>query len=178
MLSCIKVLKQCNTTKNWTSDEGQNTLTVSSKWTRHMIDQHKTAENIDSYAFILPPWPIYVKNHVNKSCFFFSCTDCSSLDIVVEIYFMAQKAHTVRRGELAITFSKTTVLSFFFHHSNNEWHLVTETCDESQIIRVCTSHERWQEWCTPPPPWRPQTDPWRSGWGGTLVSGHREPPRW
>lgn len=45
-------------------------------------------------------------------------------------------------------------------------------------VKVCTSRGRWLEWCTPPPPWRPRSGPWRWGWGGTLASGSREPPRW
>lgn len=58
-----------------------------------------------------------------------------------------------------------------------EW-LTTADPQRKSIIRICTSHGKWQECCTPLRPWQSQTDPWHWGWGGTLVSVSQEPPQW
>lgn len=86
-----------------------------------------------------------------KSCeqilFFFTSTDSSSLDILVEIYYhgsegIQQPTLPAKEDMQSLSQKQLDTMISLCHCSNNEWQLVTEKYAESRIIRVCTSHER------------------------------------
>lgn len=81
-----------------------------------------------------------------KSCeqilFFFTSTDSSSLDILVEIYYhgsegIQQPTLPAKEDMQSLSQKQLDTMISLCHCS-----LVTEKYAESRIIRVCTSHER------------------------------------
>lgn len=152
MQCCSKIWKkQRNTTENlnlrWKAKYFV-TLWVANE--HDVTDQHKITSALIVTHLFLHPWPIYMKNHVNRSFFFFTSTDSSSLDILVEIYYhgsegIQQPTLPAKEDMQSLSQKQLDTMISLCHCSNNEWQLVTEKYAESRIIRVCTSHERWRE---------------------------------
>lgn len=122
---------------------------VSSKWTWcNRSTQNKNC--IDSYAFIFASMTHLYEKSCEQILFFFTSTDSSSLDILVEIYYhgsegIQQPTLPAKEDMQSLSQKQLDTMISLCHCSNNEWQPVTEKYAESRIIRVCTSHERWRE---------------------------------